>query len=201
MTDKPKPDFRQLVGDDVSPEERARLERVHELLVTAGPPPELPPQLIQPHLDAREESAVAFLPRRRAGLMLGLAAAVALIAFVGGFVAGRAREPSFPTVTTVPMHGTALASNASATIDIGEKDSSGNWPLKVVVHGLKPLPKGEYYEMFLTRGGKRAATCGTFRLSSGKSVRLNTPYLRGFDGWIVTLERPGSNRHPVVLTT
>lgn len=195
------PDFAELVGEDLAPEERQRLERVHDLLVTAGPPPELPPSLLQPDLDPREESAVTFLPRRRTGLVLGLAAALALIAFVGGFVAGRVRQPSFPTVTSVPMHGAGLASSASATIDIGEKDSNGNWPLKVVVHNLKPLPKGQYYEMFLTRHGKRAATCGTFRLSSGDSVRLNTPYLHGFDGWVVTLERPGSERHPIVLTT
>ena len=199
MTDKP--DFRELVGEGLPAEERDRLERVHDLLVTAGPPPELPPQLVQPDLDPREGSAVAFLPPRRAGLMLGLAAAIALIAFVGGFVAGRAKD-TFPTAFDVPMQGTALAANASATIHVGEVDSSGNWPLRVVAHGLKPLPKGEYYEMFLTRGGKRAATCGTFRLSDGDSVRLNAPYrLSGFDGWIVTLEHPGSGRHPVVLRT
>jgi Anti-sigma-K factor rskA, C-terminal len=196
-----KPDFRELVGEDLPPEERARLARVHDLLVTAGPPPELPPHLVQPDVDPREGSAVAFLPRRRAGLMLGLAAAIALIAFLGGFVAGRAKD-TFPTAFDVPMQGTALAANASATIHVGEVDSSGNWPLKVVAHGLRPLPKGEYYEMFLTRGGKRAATCGTFRLSDGDSVRLNAPYrLSGFDGWIVTLEHPGSGRHPVVLRT
>jgi Anti-sigma-K factor rskA len=196
-----KPEFRDLVGEDISPEESARLERVHELLVAAGPPPELPPSLVQPDLDPREESAVAFLPRRRVGLMLGLAAAIALVAFVLGYVGGRAAN-KFPTAGKVAMHGTALASNATATIQIGEVDSSGNWPLRLVVHGLKPLPQGQYYEMFLTRGGKRAATCGTFRISSGDSVRLNAPYnLRRFDGWIVTLERPSTTTHPVVLTT
>jgi hypothetical protein len=203
MTER-RPEFGELVGSDLSAQERERLERVHNLLVEAGPPPELPPKLVQPDqpdLDAREDSVVRFLPRRRAGLMLGLAAAIALIAFVGGYVSGRAKE-SFPTAATVSMHGTALASNASGTIDIGQLDSSGNWPLRVVVHNLKPLPKGQYYEMFLTRNHKRAATCGTFRLSSGDSVRLNAPYrLNRFDGWIVTLERPGSNVHPVVLTT
>jgi hypothetical protein len=193
-----KPDFGELVGEDLQPDERVRLERVHDLLVTAGPPPELPPRLLQPDLDPRERSAVSFLPRRRAGLMLGIAAAIALIAFVGGFVAGRAKD-TFSTTYNVPMHGTALASNATATIHVGQLDSSGNWPLKLVVHGLKPLPKGEYYEMFLTRDGRRGATCGTFRLSDGGSVLLNAPYkLRGV-GWIVTLERPDSNRHPVVL--
>jgi hypothetical protein len=198
---KDKPDFRELVGD-LPEEERARLERVHELLIAAGPPPELPPALVEPDLDPRDEN-VEFLPRRRAGLVLGIAAAVGVAAFLGGFLAGRAKEP-FPKVFEVPMQGTAQAANASATIQVGKADEAGNWPLKVVVRGLKPLPKGQYYEMFLTKGtDKRAATCGTFRvIQSGDSVRLNAPYnFRRFDGWVVTLERPGSGKHPIVLTT
>jgi len=35
-----RPDFDELVGSDLEPSERARLERVHELLVAAGPPPD-----------------------------------------------------------------------------------------------------------------------------------------------------------------
>lgn len=199
MTDRP--DFRELVGD-LPDEERARLERVHDLLIAAGPPPELPPALVEPDLDPREEN-VEFLPRRRAGLVLGIAAVVGVAAFLGGFLAGRQKEP-FAEVFKVPMQGTAQAANASASIEVGKADAAGNWPLKVVVRGLKPLPKGQYYEMFLTKGAdKRAATCGTFRvIQSGDSVRLNAPYnFRSFDGWVVTLERPGSSKHPVVLTT
>jgi hypothetical protein len=196
-----KPDFRQLVGDDLPDEERARLERVHELLVAAGPPPELPPALVEPDLDPRDEN-VEFLPRRRAGFVLGIAAAVGVAAFLGGFLAGRAKEP-FTEVFKVPMTGTAQAATASATIHVGKADEAGNWPLKVVVRGLKPLPKGQYYEMFLARRNKPVATCGTFRITpSSDTVRLNAPYsLRRFDGWVVTLERPGSGKHPVVLTT
>jgi hypothetical protein len=195
-----KPDFRELVGD-LPEEERARLERVHELLIAVGPPPELPPALVEPDLDPRVEN-VEFLPRRRAGFVLGIAAAVGIAAFLGGFLAGRAKEP-FTEVFKIPMQGTAQAANASATIQVGKADDAGNWPLKVVVRGLKPLPKGQYYEMFLTHGHKPAATCGTFRIAqSGDSVRLNAPYnFRSFDGWVVTLERPGSSKHPVVLST
>jgi hypothetical protein len=198
MTDKP--DFRELVGD-LPEEERARLERVHELLIAAGPPPELPPALVEPDLDPRDEN-VQFLPRRRAGLVLGIAAAVGVAAFLGGFLAGRAKEP-FNQVFDVPMQGTPQAAAASATIQVGKADVAGNWPLKVVVRGLKPLPKGQYYEMFLTKGHKPAATCGTFRVvEGGDSVRLNAPYnFRSFDGWVVTREVPGSGKHPVVLTT
>ena len=38
-----EPDFDALVGADVPGEERDRLRRAHELLVAAGPPPELAP--------------------------------------------------------------------------------------------------------------------------------------------------------------
>ena len=37
--------FDELVARDVPPKERARLYRAHQLLVQAGPPPELSPEL------------------------------------------------------------------------------------------------------------------------------------------------------------
>src|SRR5207237_772064 len=45
MTTRP-PDFDDLVGGEVPREERARLHRVHELLVQADQPPELSPELV-----------------------------------------------------------------------------------------------------------------------------------------------------------
>lgn len=195
-------DFRELVGEDLSPEERARLERVHDLLVAAGPPPELPPGLEEPGA-APTDDVASFLPRRRSGLVLGLAAALALIAFVGGFVAGRVKD-DFAEDFQVQMHGTGPASLASATIHVGELDPAGNWPLKVTVHNLKPLPEGQYYEMFLTRDGNlRAASCGRFVLAKGMEdvPKLNAPYkLRDYQGWVVTIEGRGK-AHPVVLRT
>jgi Anti-sigma-K factor rskA len=196
------PDFRELVGDDLAPEERARLERVHELLVAAGPPPELPPALAEPPSETPTASIVG-LPRRRAGAMLALAAAIALIAFLGGFVAGKRGVGNNDNVIhSVAMHGTGIAQNASAKIDIEAVDSSGNWPLRVVVRGLKKLPKGSYYAMFLTKHGKPIAACGIFTVSGGTStVHLAmAPTVKGYDGWIVTREAPG-NAHQVVLTT
>jgi hypothetical protein len=195
-----EPDFNELLnGEDLSPQERARLGRVHELLLEAGPPPELTPALAEP--DTAEPEMPIQLPRRRAGALLALAATIALLAFLGGFLAGQKGE-GFSTVRSLPMHGTGLAQNASATIDLGKFDSSGNWPLRVVVKGLKPLPHG-YYEMWLTKHGKPVATCGTFDVSTGEStVRLNAPYsLRSYDGWVVTREVPHSAGHPIVLST
>jgi Anti-sigma-K factor rskA, C-terminal len=198
-----RPDFRDLVGDDLTPEESERLRRVHDLLVAAGPPPELPPQLQKP-VDLEKRDNVSFLPRRRTGLLLGIAAAIALTAFLGGFISGQRHGAPFEEVASLPMHGTTAASNASAVIRVGKEDSAGNWPLKIDVKNLPALPKGQYYEMFLSRGSNtRAASCGTFRTSGDtKGLRLNAPYvLRGVTGWVVTRERPGSRKHPVVLTT
>jgi hypothetical protein len=199
-----RPNFDELAGgSDLSPEEAARLARVHDLLVAAGPPPELPPHLREPEPEVGNRDNVHFLPRRRAGMLLGLAAALAVLALLGGYVLGQ-RHDRFPEAGSVKMHSTVAASTASAVIHVGKADSAGNWPLKVDVKNLPALPKGQYYEMFLSRGGnQRAASCGTFRVSgSSDEVRLNAPYhLRSFDGWIVTREGAGSTTHPVVLTT
>src|SRR2546430_14114390 len=81
------PDFRDLVGAGLTPEERERLERVHDLLVEAGPPPELPPALIDP--SRQLDAPVVQLPRRRIGAVIALAAALALAAFLGGYLAGQ----------------------------------------------------------------------------------------------------------------
>jgi hypothetical protein len=195
-----KPDFRDLVGEDLTPEERDRLEHVHELLIAAGPPPELPPALAEPSTELDEPTG---LPRRRTGAVLALAAALALAAFLGGFIAGRTNGDNFNSVRAIPMHGVGAAQAASGTIDLGQLDNQGNWPLQVKVSHLPSPPKNGYYEMFLTRHGKIAATCGTFNVhGSTATVRLNAPYnLRRFDGWVVTMERPGKNAHEVMLTT
>jgi hypothetical protein len=198
-----RPEFRELVGDDLSPGERARLERVHELLVTAGPPPELPPALAEPPGESPTASVIG-LPRRRAGAMLTLAAAIALVAFLGGYVAGKKGQgEGFSANKTLQMHGTGAAEAASATIEIGGPDTSGNLPLRVVVRGLPPLQAGSYYEMFLTKHGKPIAACGIFTVGGRKAtVPMTLPgTARGYDGWIVTREAPGGNTHPVVLTT
>lgn len=196
------PDFRDLVGDDLDEQERARLERVHQMLVFAGPPPELPPALLEPDAEPTGHHQEG-LPRRRAGAVIAIAAAIALIAFLGGYLYGGHGGKEFSSLGTINMHGTRAAPNASATIDVGKRDSSGNWPLKLVVHNLPALPKRSYYEMFLTKDRKPVASCGTF--SSGDktvTVRLNAPYnSRRYDGWVVTRQVRQSTAHPVVLST
>ncbi len=87
------PDFSDLVGDEGTPEELARLRRAHDLLVSAGPPPELSPRL------AEAPSAIgrtSWLPRRRRGAALVLAAGVVAAAFGVGFLVGDRGSGDFP---------------------------------------------------------------------------------------------------------
>ena len=142
-------------------------------------------------------------PRNAASASFGalFTPAFALIAFVGGYTAGF-RHDGFATQYSVPLHA-APGLAASAKIQIGKRDSHGNWPLRVEAKGLPNLKRG-YYEMYLTRG-KQIWTCGTFA-GGGQStvkVRLTVPYsFRGGDGWIVTKQLPGqATPGPIVLTT
>jgi hypothetical protein len=170
------PDFDELVGGDVPAGERERLRRAHDLLVAAGPPPELSPALEQaPEVGGR----VAFLPRRRRG----------------GFLAGAVTHggSTESAAIVVSMHGTPAAPNALASIRLQDVDAAGNWPMRLTVTGLPKLPDGGYYELYLTRHSRIAATCGTFNVHGGRTVvRLNAPYrLSRFDGWVVTRHLPG----------
>jgi hypothetical protein len=202
-----EPDFHELVGEDLPAEEEARLRRAHELLLAAGPVPELPPGLEKPSIGERpaqrEQSVYALLPRRRTGAALALAAAIALVAFVGGYIAGF-RHNGFSAQYSVPMHGVAGLASASAQIKIGDRNSNGNLPLRLDVRGLPRLRHG-YYEMFLTRGN-HTWTCGTFEGAGSRTVkvRLNIPYqLKRGDGWIIVKELSPARSAPgqTVLTT
>jgi hypothetical protein len=201
----PGPDFRELVGEDVPAAERDRMQRVHDLLVTAGPPAELSPELERaPSVGG----SVTFLPRRRRGAALLVAAALTVAAFGGGFLAGAVTHGGDDKTTAafvVSMHGTKAAPNALASIRVREIDSAGNWPMDFTVQGLPKLPRGGYYELYLTRNGRIAAPCGTFNVSGPKTtVSLNAPYsLKRFDGWVVTRhlpDRPQEARRPLLTT-
>lgn len=200
-----EPNFEDLVGEDLPAEEEARLRRAHELLLAAGPIPELPPSLEEPTIGEQrrpqDENVYQLLPRRRVGAALALAAAIALVAFVGGYIVGF-RHEGFTAQYSVPMRAVAGV-HASAKIQIGSRDSNGNWPLRFEARGLPKLKSG-YYEMFLTHG-KQMFTCGTFGSAGAKTikVRLNAPYqLQRGDGWIVVKELPGQPKPgPTVLTT
>jgi hypothetical protein len=181
-------DLEDIVGNELEPAERERLERVHAMLGQAGAPPELPPALQRAPEPPR--ARVIPFPRRYRYTALAAAVVAACALFGLGYLAGGAggNDP----VRTVAMSG---ANAASAQLDLFEKDSAGNWPMELRVSGLDP----GRYELWLTRNGKLAEPCGAFAVAAGEtSVPLNAPYsLKGFDGWVVV---PAGEATPVLTT-
>ena len=189
------PNFDELIGADLPPGDRERLRRVHDLLVAAGPPPEMPQ--VSPKVRA--------LPRRR-GVALLIAAALALAAFGAGWLLRGQSDAGFDVRAAVAMHGTGAAQAASGTIELGYGDDEGNWPMLVEVSGLEPLPEGGYYVLLLTKNGEPVVACGSFNVGAHghASVRLGASYdLRNFDGWVVRPWVRGREKlnKTVVLTT
>jgi hypothetical protein len=198
--------FDDIVGrEGLGPDEEARLRRVHDLLVQAGPPPDLPPGLERPPTAPAEAEIVQFplLPRRRWTLAAVAAIALLVLAFGGGYLVGHAKTKptSFATKRVVPMHG----GNAVALLRVASKDSAGNWSMELEVNNLPTQSdRRAYYELWLTRNGKPVAPCGTFRVNQRTTtIRLSVPYdFRRFNGWVVTRQGVNDNGPgPVVLST
>jgi hypothetical protein len=196
------PDFDDLISSEVPPEERARLYRTHELLVQAGPPPELSPEMEA--VPWPEDSLQPLFGRRRkkgnARRVLLLAAALAT-SLVVGVLLGQATSSSDSATSlkaheTVQLRGTALAHGAFATLKLGKADMAGNWPMVLHITGLPKLSNGGYYALYLTKGGQPLVSCGTINVNGATSVRLSAAYtLEHFDknGWVVVRQTPANH--------
>lgn len=199
------PDFDDLISSEVPPEERARLYRTHELLLQAGPPPELSPEMEA--VPWPEDSLQPLFGRRRkkgnARRVLLLAAALAT-ALVVGIVLGQATSSSDSATSlkaneTVQLRGTALAHGAFATLELGKADMAGNWPMVLHITGLPKLSNGGYYALYLTKGGQPLVSCGTINVNGATSIRLSAAYtLEHFDrnGWVVVRQTPANHFRP-----
>ena len=193
------PDFDELIGNDLPAEERERLRRTHELLVQAGPPAELSPELEK--VPWPDESLGPLWQRRRKPLTQRplLIASTLAAALLVGVMLGRASSTDSPASLeasrSVELRGTALDPDASATLLLGERDPHGNWPMVLQVRGLDDLGEGGYYDLYLTRDGEPRVLCGTFNARGREVViRLSAAYdLSRFDrnGWVVTRQPRG----------
>jgi hypothetical protein len=188
-----EPSLDELIGADPTGEERQRLQHVHELLLEAGPPPELSPEL-----EAGPTLAMTLSRRRRAvkpRAMLLLAAALAVfVVFFAGYVVanGRNGKTASPPVRLITLKGTSAVPKAQATLEVWHSHA-GNWPMTLNVVGLPPRA---YYEVYVVRDGKPWGSCGTFRVEGSSdrpvTVTLTAPYsLRKGDSWVVTRPGPG----------
>lgn len=198
------PDLDRLIGRDVPGRERARLARVHEALIQAGPPPRLPASLSPPPEIALRRLPVASRARPRRRALPAAAAAAAILVLAGGssaylLVRGSDERPQ----RVVAMRGTGAAPAARATVRVGARDAAGNWMLTLRVRGLPRVTAGGYYEMYLTTRGRIVAGCGTFRTDPGTTVvRFNVPFrLTEYSGWVIRREQADRPPGPTLLTT
>jgi hypothetical protein len=189
MTERP-PEFDDLLGPEVTGEERERLRRVHDLLVAAGPPPDVSPRT------APDTNVVPLRRDRRRGALVALAATLATAAaFTIGLVVATGDDPAVDQV--IAMAG---PSGATASLEVYDIDEAGNWPMLLDVRGLEPAADGDRFELWLTRDGKPTALCGSFLTNEdGRAiVSMNAPWrFSDFDGWAVV--EAGSTQ-PVLTT-
>jgi hypothetical protein len=196
------PDFDDLVGGDVPADQRERLRRAHELLIEAGPPAELSPEMES--VPWPDDALGPIWGRRKAAkprrpLLLAAALATAVVV---GFLLGQATTSSPTSINareTVHLKGTTLAGGALATLKLGKPDAAGNWPMVLRVKGLPSLRHGGYYDLYLTRNGQPLVSCGTINARGETVVRLTAAYnLEAFDkdGWVIVRKTPANKFRP-----
>jgi hypothetical protein len=203
-------DFDQLVeSEGLEPEDMRRLRRIHDLLIAAGPPAELPTNLHRPPAELERDRIVALPFRRgREAAILLVAAAVAAACFGGGYALAHQRHQSsaIHVIRVVSLQGmqNSPASLASASLKVGSADADGNWPVELKVSDLSEPVDTRYYLM-IWENGKPTTICGIFRVGKdgAATVAFNVPYdVTKSTRWVVT-ERTAQMRFPghVVMTT
>jgi Anti-sigma-K factor rskA len=188
-----RPDFEELVGADLTADERAGMERVDRLLRAAGPPPaEIPGSLTRA---VERIGRQRLWTRPRAVLAVALAASLAAIFFGLGRWAD---SNSTHYRAAIEMRAASSAPNASALIRLGERETSGNWKLELQVDGLPRLPEDRYYVLWLAKDGEYAATCGGFNVQGRTVVDMTASYrLSDYDAWVISEADPDA---PWLLT-
>jgi hypothetical protein len=205
------PNLNDLIGDEVTGAERQELQNVHEMLLEAGPPPELGEKLeAGPTLGMTLARQRQRRKVKRRAMVLLAAAILVFMVFVAGYASrstsGNGKQHA---VILQQLKGTPLAPQAQGTLQVwNSQDEGTNWPMTLTVAGLPTLAPHNYYEVYLVRNGKPWGSCGTFRVGnspnsaeSSVTVTLSAPYsVHQGDTWVVT--KPGgggSEPGPTVL--
>jgi hypothetical protein len=176
-------DFRDLVGDDLSEEERAKLERVDRLLRSVPAPPSEVPGSLDRAVNRIGTERRHWTPRRLAAAV-ALAVTLAALSFgVGRWTTGD--DPRYRA--SIQMKPAASNPRASALIKLGDRDANGNWKLRLQVDGLPELGGDDYYVLWLAKDGKYAATCGTFKARGDTTIDMTVSYrLSDYDAWVIS---------------
>lgn len=186
-------DFDELIGAETAGAERERLRSVHELLIEAGPPPELNRALASgPTLAMTRGRARMAAGSRR--YSLPAVAAAALIALFVGISVHRHGQ----AVATIRLSGTPAAPHATGRLDVLAAEA-GKQPMRINVHGLA---SGRYI-VYLVLNGHPWAECGSFTVRRPNAVTtktMNSPYhLEKNDTWVVTRPERDGHHGAIVL--
>ena len=152
--------------DDLTPAERAEIERVHGILadpaVWAEPPRDLQERVVS--AIAKEAGAGRRLRRIRYSLT-----AVAAAAALGvGVTVGMQVTSDEPVQFAAALTGTQLAPDAAANVTLTKTDSG--WRVELHATGLPRRSDGEFYQAWLKGEAGLLVPIGTF--NEGTDVTL-----------------------------
>ena len=152
--------------DDLTPAERAEIERVHGLLADpamwAAPPLGLQERVVAA---IAEEAGTGRRLRRIRRSLMAVAAAVVLVAGVTiGVQATRDQHVQY----AASLAGTPLAPDAAANVTLTKTDSG--WKIELHATGLPRRADGEFYEAWLKSDAGLLVPIGTF--NEGTDVTL-----------------------------
>ena len=155
--------------DDLTPAERAEIERVHGVLadpaVWAEPPLDLQERVVA----AIAEEAGTGPRRRRRRIRYAVMAVAAAVVLAAGVTVGLQATPrDEPVQFAAPLTGTPLAPHAAANATL-TKTQSG-WKIELHATGLPRRTDGEFYEAWLKSDAGLLVPIGTF--NEGADVTL-----------------------------
>ena len=151
---------------DLTPGERAELERVRHVLAD-------PAVWMEPAPDLQEAVVAAIAQEARAGrqrhrIRLAVAGVAATVLIAAGVTVGLQANRAEPVEFTASLSGTELAPDAAGDVTL-TKTPSG-WKIRLNATGLPRRADGEFYEAWLKDDAGQLVPIGTF--NDGHDVTL-----------------------------
>ncbi len=152
--------------DDLTPAERAEIERVHGVLAD-------PSVWAEPPLDLQERVVAAITEEAGAGrrvrrIRYALVAAAAAVVVAVGLTVGLQTTRNEPVQFAASLTGTRLAPDAAANVTLTQ--TNGGWKVELHATGLPRRANGEFYEAWLKSDAGLLVPIGTF--NEGTDVTL-----------------------------
>ena len=152
--------------DDLTPAERAEIERVHGVLAD-------PSVWAEPPLDLQERVVAAITAEAGAGrrvrrIRYSLMAAAAAVVVAVGLTVGLQATRDEPVQFAASLTGTRLAPDAAANVTLTQ--TNNGWKIELHANGLPRRSNGEFYEAWLKSDAGLLVPIGTF--NEGTDVTL-----------------------------